>query len=49
VYEGNKSIIPSLLGENTKLIKYKKTMKYDEFLADPFGKQKLAAKEEKRL
>ena len=49
VYEANKSLIPSLLGENTKLIKYKKTLAYEEFLHDPFGKKKAAAKEEARL
>ena len=49
LYEANKGLIPSLLGENTKLIKYKKAMRYEEFLNDPFGKKKTAAKEEARL
>ena len=39
----------SNIGERAALIKYKKDLSYQEFSEDPFGKIKLAKKEEARL
>ena len=39
----------TLIGEKAHLIKFKSDLDYREFFDDPFGKVKLAKKEESRL
>lgn len=39
----------TLIGDRANLIKYKKDLQYKDFSDDPFGKVKLAKKEEQRL